>query len=101
MKTAIFFWLVTWPLYVSAADDEVRQSIIDRCRDQMGEYGASMVKFCVDEDLAAYSALQGYDDRYTPIIDRCTRQILSIGGWSMVRFCADEDIEAERALEDY
>ena len=83
------------------ADDDIRQSVIDRCRALMGEYGASMVKVCVDEDLAAYSALQSYDDFHKPVIDRCANDMLSLGGWNIVKVCADEDIEAERALENY
>ena len=86
---------------VNAADDDTRQSIIDRCRAHMGDLGASMVKFCVDEDLSAYQALEGYDKQHQPTIDRCQRDMLSVGGWTMVQFCADEDIEAEQALEDY
>lgn len=100
MKVILFWLALWWPFEVSAGA-EIRQSIIDRCRAQMGDYGASMVKACVDEDLAAYSVLQGYDDRYSEIIDRCTRQMLSLTGWAMVKFCADADIEAEQALEDY
>jgi len=85
----------------AATPDDVRQSIIDRCRSHMGDYGASMVKFCVDEDLAAYEALSRYDQKHKPIIDRCQRDMLSIGGWNVVKFCADEDIQAEEALEAY
>ena len=83
------------------ANDGIRESIIERCRAQMGEFGASMVKFCVDEDLAAYQALQGYRERHRVIIDRCARQMLDLTGWATVKFCADEDIKAERALEAY
>jgi antitoxin component YwqK of YwqJK toxin-antitoxin module len=36
------------------------QEIISRCRKQMGEYGAAMVKACVDQDIEAEKALQKY-----------------------------------------
>jgi hypothetical protein len=36
------------------------QEIIARCRTQMGEYGAAMVKACVDRDIEAENALQKY-----------------------------------------
>ena len=83
--------------------DDVKQAVIDRCRAQMQAIGgATMVKFCVDQDLAAYQTLGGARySRYQAVVDRCTRQMLSIGGWETVRFCADEDIAAEQALETY
>ena len=87
--------------YLYAVQADIRQPIIDRCRAQLGNLGAAMVKFCVDEDLTAHTALDGYDKQHQPIIDRCQRDMLSVGGWTMVQFCADKDIEAERALEDY
>ena len=78
---------------------EIRESIIARCRSQMEAIGgASMVKFCVDEDEAAYTALTTYDAEWRTAIERCRNQMLSIGGWSMVKFCADEDIAAEKEL---
>ena len=80
---------------------EVRKATVERCRDQMGEYGAALVKVCVDEDMKAYRALLKYEDRHKPIIDRCKRQMLAMGGWNIVKVCADQDIEAERALENY
>ena len=83
------------------ASDEAaeRAKILSRCREEMGEYGSAMVKFCVEEDIAAYRALQRYAVELRPFIERCTREMGSYG-WSMVKFCADEDINAERALND-
>ena len=83
------------------SEEQVRQSIISRCRKQMGSYGASIVKFCVDEDIEAYQELSEYDDQYQGTIDRCVRDMLDVGGWAIVKFCADEDIEAEDALQGY
>ena len=74
-----------------------RSAAISRCRTQMGEYGSAMVKACVDQDMAAYEALQGYPDDYAPLIERCVKQMGEYG-WSMVKACTDQDIEAERAL---
>lgn len=84
--------------YSQDTPPEVRESIIARCRNQMGSFGASMVKFCVDEDVAAYAALTSYDAEWQSVIERCRNQMLSIGGWSIVKFCADEDIAAEKEL---
>ena len=76
-----------------------RKVVIARCRTQMGEYGSAMVKACVDQDMAAYEALQAYPDDHAPFIERCVRHMGEYG-WSMVKACADQDIEAERALAD-
>ena len=87
------------PSSMGGVPDNIRESIIARCRSQMEAIGgASMVRFCVDEDIAAYNALQTYGSEWRNVINRCRSQMLSIGGWSMVRFCADEDIAAERSL---
>ena len=106
-KLLVFVLVTTFiaPIYVSAeteeSEDNIKTSIIDRCRTQMGHMGASVVKFCVDEDLAAYRAVVLYGPQHNAIIDRCRRQMLAIGEWTLVKFCADEDIAAERALEKY
>ena len=84
-----------------ASEGGVRQSIIAHCRALVGDLGATMVKLCVDQDIAAYAALKGYEARHGPVIERCRKLMLSTGGWDLVRFCADQDIEAERALEGY
>ena len=79
----------------------MRKSIIDHCRNMMGEFGASLVKVCVDQDIRAYEALASYDPKHRAIIDRCRSMMLSTGGWNIVQVCVDQDIEAERALENY
>lgn len=76
----------------------IRDDIIDRCQTQMGSFGASMVKACVDEDLRAYERLQMLVAPHKAIVDRCSSQMGSFG-WSMVLACSEEDIEAERALK--
>ena len=79
---------------------EVRQAVIKRCRDKMAEYGAAMVKGCVDIDMEAYEALEEYPAKYQSIVNRCKKSMDSYG-WAMVKGCADMDIEAEQALEAY
>ena len=83
------------------ASDEAaeRKRIISRCREEMGEYGSAMVKYCAEEDIAAYRALQRYSPELRPFIERCTRE-MGPYGWNMVKYCADQDIDAERALND-
>ena len=76
-----------------------RERIVSRCREEMGEHGSAMVKYCVVEVIAAYQALQSYPAEFRPFVERCNRE-MGRYGWAMVKFCADEDIDAERALGD-
>lgn len=39
------------------AGENVKQDIIKRCQSQMGQYGASLVKACVDQDINAIVAI--------------------------------------------
>ncbi|MDD5321305.1 MAG: hypothetical protein PHD43_11960 [Methylococcales bacterium] len=76
------------------------QEIKNRCQTQMGDYGAAMVKACVDQDLEALQALGPYMEKYEAIVTRCLTQMIE-HGYSMVKACADQDIEAEDALSKY
>lgn len=76
-----------------------REKIVSRCRDEMGEHGSAMVKYCAVEDIAAYKALQSYPAESRPFVERCSRE-MGRYGWAMVKFCADEDVDAERVLSD-
>jgi antitoxin component YwqK of YwqJK toxin-antitoxin module len=81
---------------------EPKQKIISRCRTQMGEHGAAMVKACVDQELEAYQALADnlYLEKHKDILTRCLGQ-MGKHGYAMVKACADQDIEAEDALGKY
>ena len=76
-----------------------RKNIVSRCREEMGEHGSAMVKYCAEKDIAAYGALQRYPSELRPFIERCESE-MGPHGWSMVKYCADKDIDAERALGD-
>lgn len=80
--------------------DSERRNIVDRCRESVGQHGASMVKACADRDIEAMSALATYPAQHASIIQRC---LDSVGkyGYSMVKACSDRDIEAESALSAY
>lgn len=82
------------------ADEDIKQEIIKRCKSQMGDYGASMVKACVDQDIEALIAINKFPDKYDSIVGRCLGQMREYG-FSMVKACADQDIEAEEALGKY
>jgi hypothetical protein len=85
---------------IACAESNVKQEIIDRCRSQMGEYGAAMVKACVDQDIEALTAINKYPEKHRPTISRCMGQMREYG-FTMVKACADQDIEAEEALNNY
>ena len=85
----------------AAQSDEAaeRERIIARCRDEMGEYGSAMVKYCAEKDIAAYRALQRYPVEHRSFVERCTTEMGEYG-WNKVKYCADKDIDAEQALSD-
>ncbi|UZE84765.1 hypothetical protein [Pseudomonas viciae] len=82
------------------ADTDVKKEIIDRCKLQMGTYGAAMVKACVDQDLDALATINKIPDKYKLTVARCMKQMRTYG-FAMVKACADQDIEAEKALSEY
>ncbi len=82
------------------AEEDVTQEIMDRCRSSMGEYGAAMVKACVDRDLKALPEIHKYASQFNAIVSRCTAQMREYG-FAMVLACAERDIKAEEALSNY
>lgn len=90
--------LVPGTAFSQNPNTDTYRDILARCRSEMGDFGASMVKFCVDEDVEAVNALSEYPARWDAIVTRCMDEMLDIGGWAMVQFCADEDIAAEEEL---
>lgn len=108
MKNAILVCLLAACCYAMAGREEaseedpkeVRKVVIERCRSEMGAYGAAIVKGCVDMDMKAYEALKRYSVTHRPIVDRC-KESMGEYGWAIIKGCADMDIEAEQALEAY
>ena len=86
---------------IDAVTPELKESILERCRNQMKDYGASLVKACADQDLMAAKALMTYsqDESSREIVSRCERT-MSSHGWNLVKACADQDLEAKKALGD-
>jgi hypothetical protein len=82
------------------ATNTAMQEIISRCRTQMGEYGAAMVKACVDQDIEAVTALDSYLNTHKAVVARCNEQMKE-HGYAMVKACVEQDIEAENALQKY
>jgi len=71
-----------------AAEKDPTQEIVARCQEQMGQYGAAMVKACADQDIEAVNALSKYPDQDREMIARCFRTMKQYG-WAMVKACAD------------
>ena len=99
MKKFIVCLIISISTPIFAVDD-VKQEIIQRCRSQMGEHGAAIVKACVDQDIKALVALNKYPEKYKSIIGRCLGQMKEYG-YAIVKACADQDIKAEKALSNY
>lgn len=79
---------------------DVTKEIISYCRTEMSEYGASIVKACVDEEIRALKALNKYPSKYKTIVSRCMADMREYG-FITVKACVDEDIKAEKALSKY
>jgi hypothetical protein len=94
--------LITVAVIVSGAalaEQDIESEIIDRCRNDMGQYGSMMVKACVDQDMEAATELSKVPDRYKHILARCLRNMRQYG-FMVVKDCVDQNIEAEEALPD-
>ena len=78
---------------------EMKKEILERCRNQMKDYGTSLVKACVDQDLDAAEKLTNYprDKSTSEIVSRC-EQTMSNHGWNLVKACVDQDMEANKEL---
>ncbi|MFM4647557.1 hypothetical protein [Aeromonas bivalvium] len=82
---------------VFAISDTEKSSVIERCKGQMNQYGATMVKACVDQDLEAYEQLQTNYRPHEKIVKFCTKTTKQFG-WNMVKACSDQNIEARQAI---
>jgi len=80
--------------------DEANAEVVDRCIQQIGEFGTEAIEVCVTQELAAQKALSGYPPEHKGTINRCTQRMQQ-GGWWMVKACVDQDIEATAALAHY
>ena len=100
MNRSILLLIIVSGLSMSAFANEVKQEIIQRCRDMVGKYGAAVVKSCADQDIKALMELNKYPDKYKPIIARCFKMTGKYG-YAVVKSCVDQDIKAEEALSKY
>jgi hypothetical protein len=80
--------------------EELKQEIIDWCQAQMAQYGASIVKSCVDQESEAANALGRYPESARATVDRCIAQMRS-NGWSVTKNCVDQELDAARPLSTY
>lgn len=99
-KLKVTLLLICFSSGLAFAEEHVKAEIIKRCKAQMGSYGSSMVKACVDQDIEALVALNKYSEMHKSIVGRCYLQMKDYG-YVMIKACADQDIEAEEALSQY
>ncbi|UYB70673.1 hypothetical protein NBH81_20535 [Aeromonas veronii] len=97
VAAASLLLLATSAMAISATE---KTAVIDRCKDQMNQYGATMVKACVDQDLEAYELLNANYQPHEKIVKFCVRTTKQFG-WNMVKACADQNIEARQAIVSY
>jgi hypothetical protein len=81
-------------------EEDLRADVIARCIYHGGEFGNDFVQICIEQDLAAATALAQYQRNAREIVGRCSREFQN-DGWARVKICADRDIEAERTLAGY
>lgn len=96
----IIIFILLWVSTAAFAEEDQKNEIIQRCKSQMGQYGAVMVKACVDQDVEAFESIKSYPDKHKAVINRCLSQMRQYG-YMMVKACADQDIEAQEALDKY
>jgi hypothetical protein len=101
MQAFLCSLLLGLPAFANAdVDVNVKNEIIDRCKSQMGQYGAAMVKACVDQDLEAVEKLGMIPSQYKSTVNRCMKQMRQYG-FAMVNACAEQDVAADKALSKY
>ncbi len=80
--------------------EELKREIKARCESQMGEYGRSLVLFCMEEDSAAVSKIVEYQKKHPEIVNRCLSQMRKYG-FSLVAFCIEEDLIAQKSIDQW
>ena len=67
------------------ASDEAaeREKIISRCREEMGEHGSAMVKYCAEEDIAAYRLCKATQQNFVHLSSAVpVKWAYTAGAWS-------------------
>ena len=93
----------TLPLYAGAAaqtEADLKEQIILVCHNEMGEFGADLVRQCIETETAALNDVSSHPDTAEPIVSRCKR-VAGGRGWGAVKVCVDQDIAAAAALDRY
>ena len=91
MRYISVLFLLTISQSIFAIDEDSKKEILERCKAQMSEYGASMVKSCVDQDLTAWEKVASFRNSHQEISSRCLQQMQKYG-YSMVESCITQDI---------
>jgi len=94
---------LTLPLYAAAAaqtEADLKEQIILVCHNEMGEFGAELVRQCIETETAALNDVSSHPDTAEPIVSR-SKRVAGGRGWGAVKVCVDQDIAAAAALDRY
>ncbi|WP_323992833.1 hypothetical protein [Aeromonas dhakensis] len=97
MKRVVAASMLLLASSVMAISDTEKAAVIERCKDQMNQYGATMVKACVDQDLEAFEQLLANYRPHEKLVKFCVKTTKEFG-WNMVKACSDQNIEARQAI---
>jgi len=86
-------------LFSSATAADEYDDIVNGCNFFNAEFGTTAIQICIDENVAARSAVLQYPEEVREIVARCSRG--REAAWVMVKRCIDNDIMAEAALTNY
>ena len=94
---------LTLPPCAAAApqtEADLKEQIILVCHNEMGEFGAELVRQCIETETAALNDVSSHPDTAEPTVSRCKR-VAGGRGWGAVKVCVDQDIAAAAALDRY
>ncbi|ROO27908.1 hypothetical protein SAHL_11075 [Salinisphaera orenii YIM 95161] len=88
------------PAVTESNTDAIRAEIKERCQDEMGDYGDSMVLTCMKEDWKAAQTLFNYREEHPSVTQRCMREMRDYG-FTMVETCVEQDASAQSEIDNW
>jgi len=79
---------------------DLKEEIVLRCHNEMGEFGVELVRNCIEAENAALKYVSSYPPGAEAIVARCKRYAHD-RGWETVKLCIDQDVAAAAALGRY
>ena len=92
--------LIPCGAHAAQIDADLKEQIILVCHNEMSEFGAELVRQCIENETAALKDVSSHPDTAEPIVSRCKR-VAGGRGWGAVKVCVDQDIAAAAALDRY